>query len=106
MHASFERGDGKVEEIETVNKFEEVFIYANELVSLGYTISKRVLKMDLEKVKPIIEWKTPMSIKLRRFHCLVNFYRKFIRNSIGICALLTNSSNRDIYLDNGGSREF
>ena len=46
--------------------------------------------MDPEKVRAILEWPTPRyTTKVRSFHSLVSFYKKFIKNFSGICAPLT-----------------
>ena len=43
---------------------------------LGHVIEKGCICMDLEKVKAIQEWKTPISVKeLRSFLGLTNYYR-------------------------------
>ena len=52
--------------------------------------------MDPKKVKAILEWPTPSSAtKVRSFHGLVSFYRKFIRNFSGICAPLIETIRGD-----------
>ena len=67
-----------------------------ELVYLGFVVSPEGLKMDLEKVRAILEWPTPrFATEVRKFHGLVSFYHKFINNFNGICAPLTKTIRGD-----------
>jgi hypothetical protein len=61
-----------------------------ELVYLGFLISQNILKMDLNKVRTIMEWPIPKIIlELRIFHNLAYFYQIFIQCFSGICAPFT-----------------
>lgn len=63
---------------------------------LGFIVEAgKGVRMDPEKVKAILEWETPRSVKgIRSFLGFANFYRQFIRNFSEIAAPLTNLTKR------------
>lgn len=67
-----------------------------ELVYLGFVISTDGLKMDPKKVKAILDWPTPKNVsKVRSFHGLASFYRKFIKNFSAVGNAMTETIRGD-----------
>ncbi|XP_075708325.1 uncharacterized protein LOC142742455 [Rhinoderma darwinii] len=62
-------------------KLEKCVFERNALPFLGYIISDQGLKMDPEKVKAVLEWLRPQSLRsIQRFLGFANFYRQLISN--------------------------
>ena len=64
--------------------------HTKELNFLGYIISPEGVKMANDRVRTILDWEPPTSIKeVQMFMGFANFYRRFIPNFSGICKPIT-----------------
>jgi hypothetical protein len=77
-------------------KPEKCDFHTTSVEYLGVIITPDGVKMDPSKVKTIIDWPTPKSVKqLQSFLGFANFYRRFIDNYSGITKPLTQLLHKD-----------
>jgi hypothetical protein len=63
---------------------------------LKYILTTTDVKINPEKIKIVLDWPTPTTIKkIQKFIKFANFYRKFIRGYSDISALITNLIKKD-----------
>lgn len=73
----------------TVSREKSSFCFS-QVTFLGYILTKEGLQANLERVRPILEYPRPRTVKeMRRWVGLVGWYRRFIANAAELLAPLT-----------------
>ena len=83
-------------------KFSKCEFWIDEVPFLGHIISKGDIAVDPSKVKDVLEWETPQTVKeVRSFSGLAGYYRRFIENFSKIAKPLTSllEKNVDFQMD-------
>lgn len=87
---------GKLRTAGLYAKLEKCIFHQPQVEFLGYIISGEGLSMDPQKIRTVIEWKKPATIRdVQCFLGFANFYRIFIRNYSKIAAPLTRLTCKD-----------
>ena len=67
---------------------------------LGYIISEDGIEMDQEKIRTVLEWKEPTTVKeVQSFLGFANFYRQFIQGYSKLTRALTNLIKKSVKFD-------
>lgn len=71
-------------------KFSKCEFYKDQVQYLGHIDSKKGIIVDLDKIKAIMEWTTPINVyEIRYFMGLVGYYHMFIEWFYKIAYLIT-----------------
>ena len=99
-----EEGYDKIVE-EVIRRIEENDLYVKpekckwkvrEVGFLGVVIGKDGIKMEEEKIKAVLDWPTPKSVKdIQKFLGLANYYRQFIKDFTQIARPLHELMRKD-----------
>ena len=78
----------------------------DKLVFLGFVVSARGIQVDEEKVRAIQDWPSPTSVsKVRSFHGLASFYRRFVKDFSSIAAPITEVIKKNVGFKWGEDQE-
>ena len=73
---------------------------------LGFVVSAQGIQIDKEKIRPIQDWPSPMSVgHVRSFHGLTSFYKRFEKDFSSITALLTEVIKKNVRFKWGDKQE-
>ena len=68
-----------------------------QMTFVGYMVSPAGIGMDPEKIKSILEWPVPKSVKeVQSFLGFANFYRKFIDNYFRLATPLITLTKKSV----------
>ena len=81
-------------------KSEKCTFHTTEVDFLKMIVRKDGIKMDQSKVKAILDWPAPTSVKgVRSFLGLANFYQKLIQDYAQVARFLNNLLKKDIIFE-------
>ena len=78
----------------------------DRLVFLGFVVSAQGIQVDEEKVRAIQDWPSLTSVnKVRSFHGLASFYRRFVKDFSSIATPITEVIKKDVGFKWGEEQE-
>ena len=101
---------------EVLKKFHDQYLFAKlskcefgltEILYLGHIIGQYGVKVDMEKIKAIIEWPRPKNItELRGFIGICTYYRKFVNRFSQITSPLTDLTKKYAFHSHEGDEKY
>ena len=86
----------RLEENDLFMKLKKCTFHATEVDFLGMIVGRDGIKMDQEKVKAILEWPEPKTVKgVRSFLGLANFYQRFIKDYVKVARPLHDLTKKE-----------
>nr|KYP56943.1 Retrovirus-related Pol polyprotein from transposon 17.6 [Cajanus cajan] len=80
-----------------IGRFVVVYFCMDNVIFLGFVVSKQGVHVNPEKIKAIQEWPTPTNVsEVRSFHGLASFYRRFVPNFSTLASQLNELVNKDV----------
>lgn len=78
-------------------KLEKCKFFQDSVEFLGYIVNREGIEMDKKKIKAVLEWPTPKTIKdVQSFLGFANFYRRFIQSYSKIITPICRLLRKDI----------
>ena len=78
-----------------------------ELLHIGYIIGQYGVKVDMEKIRAILEWLRPKSLtKLRGFIGISTYYRKFVKGFSKLNSPLTDLTKKYAFQWHEGAKKY
>jgi hypothetical protein len=69
----------RIRKYDLLLKPEKYEFFKKKVNFLGYIISTEGMRMDPDKIKAILEWPTPTTVKeIQSFYGLANYYRQYV----------------------------